>query len=109
MSTKAYYQTQIDGYKRTISDYRSKITSLNDKIKDYKDAKTTKKEYYQSRIKNTKESNAKASYRTDMQHALKSIESDIATKRRDIDSVKTNIANAQKSLKSAQDNKKKVK
>ena len=109
MSTKAYYQTQIDGYKRTISDYRSKITSLNDKIKDYKEAKTSKKEQYQGLIKNCANESGKASYRTTMQNALKSIESDIATKRRDIDSAKTSIANTQKSLKSAQDNKKKAK
>ena len=109
MSTKAYYQTQIDGYKRTISDYRSKMTSHNDKIKDYKEAKTTKKEYYQERIKNTKDSSAKASYRKDMQHTLQSIESDIASKRREIDSVKSSIASTQRSLKSAQDSKKKAK
>lgn len=34
MSTKAYYQNQIDSLKRDIARLRSEITSKNERIKD---------------------------------------------------------------------------
>lgn len=46
MSTKAYYQNQIDSLKRDIARLRSEITSKNERIKDLQKQKTAKREYY---------------------------------------------------------------
>jgi SMC interacting uncharacterized protein involved in chromosome segregation len=108
MSSKNYYQNQIDSIKRDISKLKSEIVGLNAKIKDYQKQKVERKATAKRQIASTSSSSSKSSYRSSLQASLQNIDSSIASLRSQIDQKKRAIASKQSSLKQAQESKKRA-
>jgi len=109
MSTKNYYQNQIDSIKTDIGKLKAEIASKNARIKEYQKEKSEARAYYQRQIASTSNSGSKAVLRGTMNSKLSSIDSSIASLRNQIDNIKRQIAAKQTSLKQAQANKKNAK
>ena len=103
MSTKNYYQNQIDSIKTDIGKLKAEIASKNARIKEYQKEKSEVRASYQRQIASTSNSGSKAVLRGTMNSKLSSIDSSIASLRNQID-----IAAKQTSLKQAQENKKRA-
>jgi SMC interacting uncharacterized protein involved in chromosome segregation len=109
MSTKNYYQNQIDSIKTDIGKLKAEIASKNARIKEYQKEKSEVRAYYQRQIASASSSSTKASYRSSLSAKLGSIDSYIASLRNQIDDIKRQVAAKQTSLQQAQANKKNAK
>ncbi|MGY6562890.1 MAG: hypothetical protein ACXITV_12380 [Luteibaculaceae bacterium] len=109
MSTKKYYSEVIIQLKGKIADFKSRIASENDRIKDLKKDKASHKARHMENLKNAKTAGNKAAIRSSIVSSGKIFDSKIIDRKRSIDALKKQIAYAQQSLKQANERKKSAK
>ena len=107
--SKAYYKSQIEGYKRDIEREKSKIAGFKEDIAKVKIRKSRETETYASRLRNASTSAAKHNIRSSKARQWESFAREIDRYKDRIESCKKDIARHRDAISRARESMKRAK